>query len=239
MSRDAHVLDLRGETRVRIPPLESGDHLTLEEFERRYASMPHLKKAELIEGVVYVTPPVDVEYHGIPDFSMGTWLGHYQAFTPGVQGAANGSVRLDPKNLPQPDELLWILPECGGQARIGPDALLHGAPELAVEVAASSASYDLHSKKEAYRRNGVREYIVWRTYDAEIDWFVLRGGKYERLEADAAGILKSAVFPGLWLDAAALLRRDLRRVLEVLDAGLKSPEHAELVARLAAASDQR
>ena len=42
----------------RILPLEHGDHLTREEFERRYEAMPHVRKAELIEGVVYMPSPV-------------------------------------------------------------------------------------------------------------------------------------------------------------------------------------
>jgi len=39
-------------SRPRVLPLEPGDHLTREEFERRYDATPGLKKAELIEGVV-------------------------------------------------------------------------------------------------------------------------------------------------------------------------------------------
>src|SRR2546421_625978 len=91
-----------------IPPLENGDRLTRAEFERRYEAMPELKKAELIEGVVYVPSPVRHEQHGGPQFALSTWLGHYQAFTPGVRGSDNATVRLDLNNEPQPDEVLFI-----------------------------------------------------------------------------------------------------------------------------------
>ncbi len=215
-----------------IPPLESGDRLTRAEFERRYEAMPDLKKAELIEGVVYVGSPVRVDQHGDPHFTLITWLGVYRAATPGVQGGDNSTVRLDVDNEPQPDAFLRVLPEYGGQSRTSEDGYVEGAPELIAEVAASSASIDLPQKMNAYRRNGVREYLVWRVLDEEVDWFVWREGRYERLGLDPAGIYKSEVFPGLWLDTAALLRGDLTEVLRVLQQGIDSDEHRAFVARL-------
>ena len=150
-----------------------------------------------------------------------------------MPGASNTTVRLDLDTEVQPDVLLRL--EQGGDSRIGADGYVEGAPELAVEVAASSASYDLHDKLRAYRRNGVQEYLVWRVLDRELDWFVLRDGAYQRLAADPAGILRSAAFPGLWLNVPALLARDLAAVLATLQAGLASPEHTAFVERLRAA----
>jgi Uma2 family endonuclease len=215
-----------------LPPLENGDHLTRAEFERRYDAMPHLKKAELIEGVVYMPSPVSFGKHSSPHFDLIAWMGQYRAATPGVVGGDNGSVRLDLDNMPQPDAFLMILPECGGQARIGEDDYVEGAPELVAEVASSSVSYDLHVKLRVYRRNGVREYVVWRVGDRAIDWFILRADQYERLPLDAEGVYRSAVFPGLWLDAAALVRGDVATVLAAARGGLDTPEHAAFVARL-------
>lgn len=91
---------------------------------------------------------------------------------------------------------------------------------------------DLHDKLHAYRRNEVREYVVWRVWDRAIDWFVLRDDRYQRLQLDAEGQYQSEIFPGLWLAPAALLRSDLAQVLAVLQQGLASPEHAEFVNRL-------
>ena len=219
--------------REAIPELRAGDHLARAEFERRYLAMPHLKKAELVEGVVYMPSPVRYPEHGRPHLNLAGWLATYIAATAGVDGGDNSTVRLDLDNEPQPDACLRILPECGGQATVSDDGYLEGAPELVAEVAASSASYDLHAKKKAYRRNGVPEYLVWRVLDQTIDWFVLQDGNYEPRPADADGRLRSRVFPGLWLDPAALARGDLKTVLEVLRQGLTSPEHADFVARLA------
>ena len=215
-----------------VLPLENGDMLTRAEFEHRYEAMPHLKKAELIEGVVYVPSPVRHSYHGHPQTHLISWLGHYEAGTPGVEAGDNSTVRLDLDNEPQPDVLLFIDPACGGQAHIDADGYIEGAPELVAEVAASSASYDLHAKLRVYRRNGVREYIVWRVLEREIDWFVLRAGQYERFSLDAEGLYRSEVFPGLWLDPVALLRGDLATVLAVVQRGLASPEHAAFATRL-------
>jgi Uma2 family endonuclease len=223
---------LRASSCETIPPLENGDTLTRAEFERRYEAMPHLKKAELIEGVVYVPSPVRHRYHGHQHTHLIGWLAQYEANTPGVEASDNVTVRLDLDNEPQPDALLFIDPACGGQARIDADGYIEDAPELVAEVAASTVSYDLHAKLRVYRRNGVREYIVWRVLDREIDWFVLRAGQYERLSLDAEGLYRSEVFPGLWLDSAALLRGDLATVLAVVQRGLASPEHAAFVSRL-------
>jgi len=214
--------------------LEAGDQLTRDEFERRYAAMPGLKKAELIEGVVYMPSPVRVRRHGSPHAKIITWLGHYQARTPGVEVADNATARLDMDNEPQPDAMLFIAPELGGQVRISPDDYVEAAPELVAEVASSSASYDLNTKRHAYRRSGVQEYIVWRVLEQQLDWFILRGGRYEPLAADDRGVVRSATFPGLWLDPAALLRGDLAATLQVLDEGLSTPDRAAFATRVAA-----
>lgn len=215
-----------------VPALENGDRLTRAEFERRYAAMPHLKKAELIEGVVYVPSPVRYRHHGVPHAHLIGWLGQYAAGTPGVEVSDNSTVRLDLDNEPQPDALLLIDPACGGQARFSADDYIEGSPELVAEVASSSVSYDLHAKLHVYRRNGVREYLVWRVLEQAIDWFVLRAGQYERLSVDANGLLRSEVFPGLWLDPGALVRGELATVLALVQRGLDSPEHTSFVARL-------
>jgi Uma2 family endonuclease len=216
-----------------VPELRAGDRLTRPEFERRYEAMPQVKKAELIEGVVYMPSPVSHEEHGGPHFRVITLLGIYEAATPGVEGSDNSTVRLDLDNEPQPDAFLRIRPEFGGHTRRD-GKYVGGAPELIAEVAASSVSYDLHDKLRVYRRSGVLEYVVWRVWDQAIDWFVLREGQYVLLPLDPAGHYKSEVFPGLWFDPAALIRGDLAQSVAMLQQGLSSTEHAGFVRRLAA-----
>jgi hypothetical protein len=194
--------------------------------------MPGLKKAELIEGVVHMPSPVRFQHHSSPHFKVIGWLVQYQAATPGVEGGDNGSIRLDLDNMPQPDAFLLVLPSHGGRVRISEDDYVERAPELVAEVAASSVSFDLHTKLQVYRRNEVREYLVWRVEDQEFDWFVLREGRYERLPLSPDNRYQSEAFPGLWLDPAALIRGDMRSVLEVARQGLATPEHAAFVARL-------
>ena len=217
-----------------VPPLEPGDHLTRDEFERRFDATPGLKRAELIEGVVYMPPAVRWDHHANPHADLICWLVHYRASTPGVQVGAEGSIRLDLENEPQPDATVIIAPEHGGRARVSADDYVEGAPELVAEVAASTVGMDLNTKMRVYRRNGVQEYLVWRVRDREVDWFALRGGQYERLVPGPDGITRSDVFPGLWLDAASLVRGDVATVLKVLQQGLATPEHAAFVARLGA-----
>ncbi|HEU4617449.1 MAG TPA: Uma2 family endonuclease [Gammaproteobacteria bacterium] len=216
----------------KTPPLAPGDRLTRDEFERRFDATPGLKKAELLDGIVHVPPPVSHEYHSAPDARLLTVLGVYQAATPHTLFGGNGSLRLDASNMPQPDAYLMIAPNAGGQALIDADGYVAGAPELIAEVAASSASYDLHVKMDVYARHGVREYVVWRTYDAEIDYFVLRENRYERIGGDEEGVWRSESFPGLALASRPLLEGDLGQALAVLREGIASPEHGAFVARL-------
>lgn len=215
-----------------IPPLQSGDHLSRAEFERRYHLHPEIKKAELIEGVVYVASPVHAKKHASPHFNVISWLGAYTAMTPGVSGNDNATLRLDLENDPQPDVILCLDPAYGGRTRVTADDYLEGAPELIVEIAASSASYDLNQKKRAYARNGVTEYLVFVSYERRTCWFVLRDEGYVELTPDDQGILRSAVFPGLWLPADALWQGDLPRMLAVLRQGLASAEHGAFVQQL-------
>ena len=219
-----------------IPLLENGDKLTRIEFERRYEAMPNLKKAELIEGIVYMASPLRFKSHGQPHASVITLLGNYVAETPGVELGDNVTVILDADNEPQPDALLRI--EAGGQSIINEDDYIEGAAELIVEIAASTVSYDLHAKKNVYRRNGVREYLVWRVGDRDFDWFRWQEGEYIEVSPEADGIIRSEVFPGLWLDKSALLAGNLARVLEVVGQGLSSVEHQTFVEDLAATEEK-
>ena len=215
-----------------IPPLESGDRLTRHEFERRYQAIGQVKKAELIEGVVYVASPVRANRHGRPHAQIVGWLLVYEAATPGVYLADNNTVRLDADNEPQPDALLRLEPEAGGNSCISNDDYVEGAPELIAEIAASSASYDLNDKLNVYRRNGVQEYIVWQIYENRLDWFSLEEGRYVLLQTDEQGVIRSRVFPGLWLAVDALRTGDLASVLAILQQGLQTAEHQVFVESL-------
>jgi Uma2 family endonuclease len=215
-----------------VPPLKDGDRLTRDEFERRYLAMPDLKKAELIEGVVHVPSPVRQRFHGRQHSHFNFWLCAYEGRSPGVEVGDNSTVRLSIDNMPQPDCLLFIQPEHGGKVRIDDDGYIEGAPDLVAEIAASSVSLDLGKKLDAYRRNGVREYVVWKVLERQIDWFVNGDDGFEPLIPDSDGILRSTIFPGLWLEPAALLRGDVYEVLALVQQGLSSREHVDFVAQL-------
>ncbi len=213
-----------------IPPLNNGDHLTRAEFERRYEAMPHIKKAELIEGVVYMPSPVRIE-HGEPHATIMGWLTLYRAFTPGLKLADNVTLRLDFENEVQPDAVLYLDPAQGGQVKIE-SGHLAGAPELVVEVAASSAAYDLHEKLRVYRRNGVQEYLVLSVYEQQTNWFQLVDSQYERMSPGDDGVLRSQVFPGLHFHPQRFWSDDVAGLLQVLQEGLATAEHQAFVTRL-------
>jgi Uma2 family endonuclease len=220
-----------------VPPLENGDHLAASEFLRRYDSMPDVKKAELIQGRVHIiASPVRADQHGEPDGLIQGWLSYYAAFTSGVKHATNTTARLGPDDVLQPDGLLRLLPEHGGQAKLDQQSgYLIGAPELVVEVAASSASIDTREKLDSYRRAGVLEYIVWRTRDGEVDGWRMDNDAYVPWTPDADGILRSQIFPGLWLDLRALILEDAAAILSAVGQGIASPEHVDFKTQLQAA----
>jgi len=194
--------------------LESGDRLTRAEFHRYFCDRPDIKKAELVEGVVYVASPVRFDLHAEQHGNLVTWLGMYKTGTSGLRMGADATVILDDASQLQPDAFLWR-DEPGGP-RLTDDHYLEGAPQLVVEIAANSASYDLHDKMDAYQRNGVREYVVWRVLDEAIDWFRLSDGGFVRVDADKRGIIESKAFPGLRLHVPKMLAGDLAGVLAEL-----------------------
>jgi Uma2 family endonuclease len=218
----------QSKSKVDPPPLENGDRLSAKEFLRRYDAMPNVKKAELIEGIVNMGSPVRVDVHSEPDNVIQTWIGMYAGLTPGVQAASNATVRLDVDNVPQPDSFIRLV---AGQSKVE-NGYVIGCPELVIEIAASSASIDLHKKMHVYRRNGAREYLAWRTLDSQFDWFILKHEEFTRLDPDKDGIIRSEVFAGLWLDVNALLRHDRAGLWATLQKGLATPEHAAFVESL-------
>jgi Uma2 family endonuclease len=213
-----------------IPPLRRGQRLTVQEFLRRWEAMPQLKFAELIDGVVYMPSPVTAD-HGQEDLNISTWLGTYVAYTPGCRGGSQATwLMLD--SAPQPDSDLWVPPECGGQSAI--QGMYHiVAPELAAEICLSSAAYDLGVKKDLYQTAGVREYVAILVEEEEVRWHRLVDGQFPLCRPDARGIFRSEEFPGRWLDASALWKQDLPRLLRTLERELKSRAHAAFIRKLA------
>ncbi|MCA9972351.1 MAG: Uma2 family endonuclease [Anaerolineales bacterium] len=217
-----------------VPPLFNGDHLTRIEFERRYKAQSQIKKAELIEGVVYMPSPVHLEKHSKPHSRVVGWLFNYVAATPGTDFGDNATVRLDRENEVQPDAFLRIHETHGGQSHVDEDDYLTGAPELIVEVAASSAAYDLYEKLRVYRRNGVQEYLVLLAYEQETRWYRLVAGEYKLMPPDDAGVIQSVCFPGLHFSSPLFWADDLPGLLQQLQAGLASEAHKAFAAALQA-----
>jgi Uma2 family endonuclease len=220
-----------------LAPLVHGEELDQRTFHERYEAMPPETRAELVGGFVYMPSPMRLD-HGKESRFISGWLDRYERFTPGVEGADGATVKLDPTGEPQPDHFLVILPECGGQSGVDARGYYTGPPELVVEIARATRAFDLNQKKADYQRVGVQEYVVVELVPHRIHWFIRRGERFRKLPSVRLGIYRSEVFPGLWLDAKAVFAGDRARRDEVLEQGLASPEHAELVAKLAAARDQ-
>jgi len=216
-----------------LPPLEAGDRLDQATFHARYEAMPPDFRAELIGGVVFVPSPLRLEHGESHALVMGC-LTNYWSATPGTRVRDNTTTILSDDSEPQPDAALVIEPESGGQSSVSEDGYATGPPELIVEVASSSESIDLHAKRRDYEQAGVLEYVVVVLRQRVVRWFVPQDGTYQEVEAGASGLFKSTVFPGLWLDAPALLRRDVRQVMATLQHGIETPEHATFIQQLQA-----
>jgi Uma2 family endonuclease len=218
---------------VALPPLLfEGDHLGADDFLRIWETLPELKYAELIDGVVFLASPLGLD-HGTTHYKVIHWLSSYSSRTPGLQGGTDTTWVMGSKNVPQPDIFLRILPEYGGQSGATKGGrYAAGAPELIIEITGSSHSRDLGAKKELYRSVGVREYLTVELNSRQIVWRELVDGAYHEIAPDARGVLRSSVFPGLWLQPDAVWEGNL---LEVLEEGLRSSEHAAFVQSLNAA----
>jgi Uma2 family endonuclease len=213
-----------------LPPLEAGDRLDQKTFHARYEAMPPGTRAELIGGVVHMPSPLKTP-HGETHLKLCAWLSEYSDATPGVRGFDNATNILGDESEPQPDACLLIDVPSIGQTR-EEDEYIVGAPELVAEVASSSEAIDFHAKRDDYERAGVKEYLVVALRQGRVVWFVLRQGRFEEMAPGPDGLLRSEVFPGLWLDPEALLRLEGPRLRQVLHQGLATPEHAAFVARL-------
>jgi Uma2 family endonuclease len=217
---------------VKTAVLVEGQRLDQPTFHAIYEAMPPGTRAELIGEVVWMPSPLGND-HSRCSVDVLFWLKQYARYTPGVEPQNNATVILDKRNEPQPDAGLRILPEFGGRTR-NEGRYIGGAPELLVEVARSSRSLDLGPKLDEYGRAGVLEYIVWALEPDELYWFVRDADRLIERTPDPDGLHRSGVFPGLWLDPLALLRKDIETVLSALDRGLASLEHAAFVAALEA-----
>ena len=218
---------------VGLPPLVAGQRLDQVTFHERYEAMPPGTRAELIDGVVFMPSPLGPE-HGRAHFPAVVWLSYYEENTPGVEGLDNTSTALGPKSEPQPDAQLRILPECRGRT-VTDRRFVRGVPELIVEISHTTRYTDLGPKLDDYERAGVLEYVVRALEPDEVLWHVLEHGRLVLKPPDEDGLYRSRVFPGLWLDPGALLARDTRRLRDVLDLGMATPDHKTFVEQLAAA----
>lgn len=192
--------------------------------------MPELKKAELIGGTVFMPSPLSRE-HAERDSDLVCWARVYAANTPNCSTGSDATW-LMLRDSPQPDCHLRLVRGGTSWEEAG-DRFLHGAPELAIEVCLSSASYDLHQKKALYEAAGVKEYLVDLLEEGAVVWHRLVDGAYQTIPTRPEGAIRSTVFPGLWLDVRALLAGDMRQVLDTLQAGLSSAEHQEFAQAMA------
>jgi Uma2 family endonuclease len=216
--------------------LVEGQRLDQPTFHALYQTMPAGTRAELIDGVVHIPSPVGLE-HGEAHVPVIVWLSYYAENTPGAQAMDNATTIIGWKSEPQPDGLLRILPEYGGRTW-NKGGFVHGAPELVVEVAKATRYVDLGPKLDDYERAGVQEYVVRAIDPHEIYWFSLEKGKLVQRPIGDGGLYQSSVFPGLWLDPAALLNGDTRRLRAVVDLGCTTTDHAAFVARLTRAHER-
>jgi Uma2 family endonuclease len=218
----------------KLPPLENGDHLDQPTFHERYEAMPRNTRAELIGGIVFMASPVG-RVHSREHVRLMMWLGNYQIATAGTESLLTPTIILSDDCEPQPDVVLRNL---NGKTKLtfrgeNETEYISGPPELVAEIASSSESIDLHEKRRDYELHGVEEYVAYLVRTNQLIWLVREGDKFVEMAADSDGILRSRVYPGLWLDPIALLSNDMRRVQEVLNLGLETPEHAAFVSKLA------
>lgn len=198
--------------------LAPGDRMSRDEFLRRWEQMPDLKFAELIEGVVYMPSPVTLP-HASFDSLLDGLLFLYAARVPGCSSESNATWLMTPESAPQPDLSLHWVQKKGGRSWME-GRLAAGVPELAIEICASSRSYGLGPKLALCQAAGVPEYMAVLIEERRVEWRYLDQGRYRLLKAHKDGTLRSRIFPGLWLDAAAFWKADRAQMIAALERGL-------------------
>ncbi|TWT86053.1 Uma2 family endonuclease [Neorhodopirellula pilleata] len=198
-----------------VPPLESGDILDAGEYWRRCSAMPEKVKAERINRKVYLMSPLRAVHHGNPHALLAGWLIHYCMHHPTLRVSDSATIQLNLDNDPQPD--LCVIRE-GGQTHFN-DGYIVGPPEMIVEIAGSSASYDFGEKRYVYEQAGVGEYLVFETIEGRIAWWRHDNGRYVDI-SPSDGIYRSVLFPRLWLDADALRAADTLKLIRALERGM-------------------
>jgi Uma2 family endonuclease len=201
------------------------------EFHRLYVLCDEDTKFELVEGIVYMASPLS-KPHSDYDGRVGYALERYAEDTPGVEALHNATTILGAESEPQPDLGLRILPAFGGRSH-DEGKYVRGPVEWLGEIAYSSRDIDLSAKLRDYRATGILEYVVVCVEEQVVRW--LHFPTDRELRPDRQGIIKSRVFPGLWLDVPALFRLDSRAIRQAIEAGLNTKGHAAFVKRLQAA----
>jgi Uma2 family endonuclease len=186
--------------------LASGDRLSQAEFHRRYLQYPESIRFELINGTVYRASPQRIP-HGKYTSRLASVLSFYEMQTPGVENTVDSTVILGDKSEPR---------------------------QMVIEIAHSTVAIDLHEKKSDYEQAQIGEYVVICVEEKKVYWFDSVSRRTKKLPSD--GVLRSRMFPGLWIDCPALFAYDTRRLIRVLNKGLASPEHARFIKRLAKAA---
>ncbi len=215
--------------RVQMPLLVNGDQMKQPEFHRRYEQSPDDTKFELIGGIVFMVSPLR-RLHGLFHSKLNALLSEYADETPGVESGIEITTILGEDSETQPDLTLRIEQEFGGQSRINEDEYIEGPPEFLAEIAYSSRAIDLNQKRQDYEQAGVIEYVVLSIEDTRLFWFHFPSQTI--LEPNRKGILRSLVFPGLWIDEKALLARKMKQAKAVLQQGIASKEHRGFVREL-------
>ena len=190
------------------PLLPPGARLSRSEFHSRYERTAPGFHAELIGGVIYPRDPGHGTIrHGRTAFLVSGWAVQYERRTPGTQGCVRPTVLLGPEAEPEPD---FIMRKRTPELDAAEGEWVTGGPELVAEIADHTLARDLGPKLRDYQANGVIEYLVVDVRDRAVRWFVRdEDDLYVDLAPDADGLLKGRVFPGLWLDPAALFAENL------------------------------
>ncbi len=177
------------------PPKYNGQRMTAAE----YASQPDDGYwYELIQGVVVLSPSPGRMHQDIAGLIYFLLRSHIEAHSGGAGGTLlyEVDVTLGADDVYRPD-LCYFAP-----GRLSPtDQRIEMVPDMIIEiVSVGSAARDLHAKRDAYERAGVREYIVVDPIGRRIIAFRRHGNQF--IEAVAGQTLELETIPGLSLDLA-------------------------------------
>jgi Uma2 family endonuclease len=188
-------------------------------FEDFCAIVREDQKADLIDGVIYMASPENIDANDLKGWLYTVMRLFARKRKLGRVFVSRVACRLDNKNAPEPD-ILFVSAKHEERIRRGG---IEGPPDLALEIVSpDSVERDYDKKRRQYQRFKVPEYWVVDEEEQKVTLLRLNArGRYQAIPA-RKGVFHSKALKGFRLDPRWLWQDPRPDELEILQQLLES-----------------